>query len=224
MRLFIITAILTCAAFTFAQEPNDADAYYKRGIAWLDEGEWDKAIADFTQAIRLDPKSSNPYNDRGVAWYLRGEYDKAIADCSEAIRLNPKDEMAYGNRGLTWSCKGEWDKAIADYNEAILLAPKCADAYNNLAWLLATCPLEAHRDGKKALEHATEACQLSEWKEVSFIDTLAAAYAETGDLDEAVKWQTKAKAMCPDDQKDYCQSKLDLYKSGKPYREEPKGN
>jgi tetratricopeptide (TPR) repeat protein len=224
MPLFLSTVILTCAAFTFAQEPNDADAHYKRGIAWLDKGELDKAIADFTQAIRLDPKASDPYSDRGVAWYLKGEYDKAIADCSEAIRLNPKDEMAFGNRGLTWSCKGEYDKAIADYNKVICLDPENADAYNNLAWLLATCPLEAHRDGKKAIELATKACQLTEWKEVSFIDTLAATYAEAGDFDEAVKWQKNAMAMCPENQKDYCQSRLDLYKSGRPYREETKEN
>jgi tetratricopeptide (TPR) repeat protein len=224
MRLFVITVILTCAAFTFAQEPDDADAYYKRGTAWLDKGELDEAIADFTQAIRLDPESPEPYSERGVAWYLKGEYDKATADCSEAIRLNPKDEMAYGNRGLTWCCKGEYGKATADYNEVIRLDPNNADAYNNLAWLLATCPLEAQRDGKKAVQHATKACQLTGWKEVSFIDTLAAAYAEAGDFDEAVEWQKNAMAMCPENQRDYCQSRLALYKSGKPHREEPKGN
>ncbi len=224
MRLFVITAILTCAAFTHAQEPDDADAYYERGIAWLDKGELDKAIADFTQAIRLDPQSSGPYGERGVAWYLKGEYGKAIADCSEAIRLNPKDEVAFGNRGLTWSRKGEYDKAVADYNEAIRLAPENADGHNNLAWLLATCSLEAHRDGRKAIEHATKACQLTKWREVSFIDTLAAAYAEAGDLDEAVRWQRNAMAKCPENQKDHCQSRLDLYKSGRPYREEPKEN
>lgn len=190
MRLFVITAILNFAAFTFAQEPDDADAYYERGIAWLDKGELDKAIADFTQSIRLDPQFSDPYSERGVAWHLKGEYDKAIADCSEAIRL----------------------------------APKNADGHNNLAWLLATCSLEAHRDGKEAIEHATKACQLSKWKVVSFIDTLAAAYAEAGDFDEAVRWQRNAMAKCPENQKEHCQSRLDLYESGRPHREEPKEN
>jgi serine/threonine-protein kinase len=131
--------------------------------------------------------------------------------------------MAYANRGLTWSLKAEHDRAIADYQKAIDLAPGYADAYNNLAWLLATCPREKYRDGRAAVEHALKACQLTEWTEVCFIDTLAAAYAEAGELGEAVKWQTQAMAMCPKDQQGDCQVRLDLYKAGNPYRANARG-
>ena len=60
---------------------------------------YDKAIADYNESIRLDPKYAIAYNNRGDAWYHKKEYDKAIADFNEAIRLDPKTAVAYSNRG-----------------------------------------------------------------------------------------------------------------------------
>ena len=76
------------------------------------------------------------------------------------------------------------------------------------------------RDGKKALESATKACELSEWKDSYHVDTLAAAYAEAGDFDAAVKWQTKATALYePGEDQKNAQWRLKLYQEKKPYRE-----
>ncbi|MGA2258561.1 MAG: tetratricopeptide repeat protein [Thermoguttaceae bacterium] len=95
------------------------------------KGEYDKAIADLTESIRLDPKNADWYNNRGPFYEKRGEYDKAIADFTEAIRQDPNYAIAYINRGTVYHQKGEYDKTIADYTEAIRLDPKDADAYNN---------------------------------------------------------------------------------------------
>jgi tetratricopeptide (TPR) repeat protein len=101
-----------------------------------DSGEHDKAIADHTEAIRLDSQYANAYIGRGLNWDSKGEHDKAIADYNEAIRFDPQSADAYNNRGLTWTKIGEYDKAIADYTEAIRLDPQDARAYNNrgVAW------------------------------------------------------------------------------------------
>ena len=65
----------------------------------MHKGEYDKAIADYNEAIRLDPLDAHAYYRRGVAWTLKDEYDKAIADYTEAIRLDPKDADNYHQRG-----------------------------------------------------------------------------------------------------------------------------
>ena len=203
-------------------DPKYALAYNNRGIAWGNKKEYDKAITDYSEAIRLDPKYALAYNNRGIAWGNKKEYDKAITDYSEAIRLDPKYALAYNNRGIAWGNKKEYDKAITDYSEAIRLDPKYALAYNGRAWLWATCPDAKYRDGKRAIESATKACELGDWKVANDIDTLGAAYAEAGDFATAVEWQTKAIALVTDEKKkDDFRNRLKLYEAKTPYRDVP---
>jgi tetratricopeptide (TPR) repeat protein len=203
----------------------DADAaspYLNRGRLWARKREYEKAVADFNETIRLNPKSVAAYNNRGNAWSDMGEYDKAIVDFNEVLRLDQKFTAAYNNRGIAWEKKQEYDKAIADYNELLRLDPKHFAAYTNIAWLRATCPNETYRDGKEAVEFATKACELTQFEDANNLGTLAAAYAEAGDFEQAVKWQQKVYELAPADQKADVQSRIDLYREGKPYRDEPK--
>ncbi len=108
-----------------------ATAYNKRGNAWGKKKDYDRAIADYNEAIRLNPQLALAFNSRGNAWAEKKEYDHAIADYNEAIRLNPQYSHAFSNRGNAWSYKKDYDRAIADYNEAIRLDPKYADAFVN---------------------------------------------------------------------------------------------
>jgi tetratricopeptide (TPR) repeat protein len=113
----------------------------------------------------------------------------------------------------------EFQKAREDFEEALKIDEKDSLSYNNLAWIWATCPDAKFRDGKKAVEYATKACELTQYKAFGVIDTLAAAYAEDGKFDEAVKWQKKAVELAPENEKKKLRERLELFEAKKPYRE-----
>jgi tetratricopeptide (TPR) repeat protein len=86
----------------------------------------------------------------------------------------------------------------------------------------ATCFDARFQDGTKAVEDATQACELTGWKNALEIQVLAACYAETGNFDKAVEWQTKARNMVSEKDKADYQARLNLFEAHKPYREEVK--
>jgi len=191
-----------------------------RGITYMERGETEKAIEDFTEAIRLDPSRPDTWNFRAGCLRKLGEYDKAIADCNEAIRLSPRWVGPYTSRGVLWQNKGEYGKAIADYRKVVELDPSSVRGHNNLAWLWATCPEEKFRDGKKAVESAIKACELSNWKASYALNTLGAAYAEAGDFQKAIESERKASELYPEDEKEKWKFLIKQYESGQPYRQE----
>lgn len=177
-----------------------------------------QALDFFTEELKQNP-SAETYNTRGAIWSEQGRHDAALQDFTDAIRTNPKSSRAYSNRAATWAYKGEYAKAVEDNTEAIRLDARDAYGYNNLAWLKATCSEDQFRDGTKAVELAKKACELTEWGSPIFLDTLAAAFAEAGEFENAVKWQEKAVEMAPAREKAGYESRLMLYQQGNPYRE-----
>jgi tetratricopeptide (TPR) repeat protein len=155
-----------------------------------------------------------------------GQYDEAIADFDKAIRHSPEFSAAYVDRGLAFNAKKDYVAALKDFDTAIKLEPQEIStldfALNAKAWTLATCPLAAHRDGKTAVELATKACKITRWNSPDCLGTLAAAYAETGQFEEAVRWQEKA---LTDDEyrKEWgatAENCSKQYRNGMPHREE----
>ena len=91
------------------------------------------------------------------------------------------------NRSLVYKELGDYPRAIAELRAMLRDNPEYPTAHNNLAWYLATAPDPTVRDGAAALEHARKACELTAWSKPLFIITLAAAHAEVGQFDEAVR-------------------------------------
>lgn len=202
--------------------PRDGGLYCKRGAIYAELGEHDKAIGNFTEAIRLNPQDGVAYRGRGSSYAAQGEPDKAVAEFTAAIRLGDNGAGVLVSRGGAYSAKKDYHKALADFLEAVRLDPKNPEASNALAWLRATCPEAKLRDGKEALEHAQAACQLTDWKDSYYVDTLAAAYAELGKFDEAVKWEKKAleSPAWPPEDLENARSRLQLYEQKKPFQED----
>jgi tetratricopeptide (TPR) repeat protein len=203
-------------------DPKFAFAFNARGLAWSAKKDYDRAIKDFDEAIRLDPKYPVAFVNRGDSWQDKKDYDRAIKDFDEAIRLDPKLPFIFYHRGTAWQAKQEYARAIKDYDEATRLAPEDPLGFNGAAWLRATCPEAKYRDGTKAVELARKACELTEWKTMYCLGTLAAAYAEAGQFDEAVRWQEKALADKEYEQRygEAARKRLELYRDKKPYRDE----
>jgi tetratricopeptide (TPR) repeat protein len=184
-----------------------------------------KAVADTDKLVDLEPWNESWYLERALMQAKRGKIDEALKDCQKAIKLAPTSPDAYIARGRVQRLgdrsdpKRDYAKALADFKKAVELAPKYHVAHNYLAWFYATAPNPAFRDGKKAVEHAKIACELTGWKDHSAVDTYAAALAETGDFKQAVRWQTEAIRLCgfaEADLRDYkYRERLQLYQSGK---------
>ncbi|HYZ44283.1 MAG TPA: tetratricopeptide repeat protein [Xanthobacteraceae bacterium] len=110
-----------------------AEAFNTRGIGYRLKGEYDRAIGDYNQAIRINAKFATAYNNRAIAYDTKGDYDRAIADYEQAIKLKPSAET-YFNRGNAHLGKSHYDHAIDDYNQAIKLKPDFAAAFDNRCW------------------------------------------------------------------------------------------
>ena len=181
------------------------------------------SLASFALSAGPDAQNAASHLERAAIWYLKGEYDKSIAECDEVIKLDPKDANAYDERGSAWKAKGNYEKALADYEHAVKLVPTSAPAYGVLARFQATCPDAKYRDGRQAFLNARTAFDFTRGMDCSIVDTLAAACAECGDFKKAVEYQTKAIEMTSSEKnKEIFRSRLELYNTGKPYREELK--
>ena len=110
-------------------------AYLRRGFAYEDKGELDRAIADWTKSIKLYPSYANIYAVRGLAYRKKGEFDRAIADFTQAIKINPKDAEFYYHRGFVYRKKGDKEQAIADFRRALKIDPSYRAAKDQLELL-----------------------------------------------------------------------------------------
>jgi tetratricopeptide (TPR) repeat protein len=112
------------------KSPNKVRSHNNRGIAYGELGQYQRAIEDYTEAIRLKPDDAEAYYNRGNAYANLGQQPRAIEDYTEAIRLKPAYADAYSNRGNAYAELGQYQRAIEDYTKAIRLRPNDAEAYN----------------------------------------------------------------------------------------------
>jgi tetratricopeptide (TPR) repeat protein len=104
-------------------QQNLARAFSSRGLAYARKGQYDHAIEDFDQAIRLNPNDAVAFSNRGAAYARRGQPDRAIEDYDQAIRLNPDYATAFYNRGFVKRAKGDFAGGDDDIAKAKQLNP-----------------------------------------------------------------------------------------------------
>jgi len=227
------TAALTAS---LKARPKDYSALFNRGLYHQYQRQYDAAIADYTLALAEDADFSHNgsppeecrarahhYRGRVYQWFKKDD-TKAIDDYTEALRLDPAIEMVLYRRGQSYHSIKEYSKAHADFEQAVKQDPDYPNLLNSWAWQLATCPDSKYRNGPLALQFATR---------TKHLDTLAAAYAETGEFADAVAAQRRAieqlkRGKEPNDPKAVArrtklkaemQKRLASYEAKRPYRD-----
>jgi tetratricopeptide (TPR) repeat protein len=189
----------------------------------LKDGDMAGAKQSVDAALHIDPKFWPALYQRARIFAKQGQYQLAIVDCNEALRQYPGFVEASLLRASINAQLGKCAEALKEFNYLISIHPRrvtLGRALKQRAWFQATCPNPAFRNGQQAVKDAKAACSISEWKDENTIDTLAAAYAETGDFDSAARYAAQAlaiKGIAPVDSK-RIQQHLTLFQRHQPIR------
>lgn len=175
-----------------------ASEYEKHGYDLLNKRDYQNARRYFDAAIRTDPNMPTAYYNRATTFIKQKRWAAALQDLNSTIRLNPSFFTATLERAGVNSELGNYRASLTDLDRLAALLLKVrntleqAVVLNNRAWLRATCSDASIRNGQLAIADAKKACELNIWLLASHIDTLAAAYAEAGDFDSAIRYEQEA--------------------------------
>ena len=205
--------------------PNRAEFYNNLGNLLTKQGRTDEAFRQFQKALEVAPDNAAVRINLANILTAQGRWDEAIEQYQQALKQMPDSIHAHNQLGLLLQKRGQFKAAIAQFQKVLELDPRHITARNNLAWLLATCPENSLRDGKKAVELAQQAVQLSSGNAPEILDTLAAAYAEAGRFPEAIETAQRALDLSTAQNNrslaEVIQNQLQLYEANSPYHEKP---
>jgi tetratricopeptide (TPR) repeat protein len=183
----------------------------------LKQGKLAEAIECFNKAIRLKPDYHKAYYEMGRAFYLQGNRQLAVEQCTKALRIKPDYTIARITLAHTLVEMGRIQPAIEHYYTALELEPDNIFILKNLAWLLATIEDTSIHNPGEAVKLAEKACELTGFKEVEALDTLAIAYSAAGRYPEAVRIAEKAIELAissgEEETAKKIQKRLELYKA-----------
>jgi tetratricopeptide (TPR) repeat protein len=199
--------------------PGMVEAVALRSLILAAQDKLDAAIQDVESLIAQDPDNTGWQLQLATYVNANNQPRKAIKLFNAVLEEDPENLMARRGRADAFLSTGEHDKALADYDAVVESQSDDSSVLNNLAWLLATSPEESIRDGKRALEYAEKACKLTNYEQAHILSTLAAAYAELGDFDNALKWSEKAVELSDESTEEQLKNELKSYQEKKPWRE-----
>jgi tetratricopeptide (TPR) repeat protein len=168
------------------------------GIAAAKKGDYVAARNYFDEAIRQDPKSWSAYYYRARVDYLEHKWQQTIEDATEALRLNSSFAGSAVCRANANAKLGRYDAALAEFDHVSELGPfgkQYAEALNGAAWIRSTCADARYRNGVLALEQAAVAGRVTWDRNPNCLDTFAAANAEVGNFDAAIRVEQMALAL-----------------------------
>ena len=223
-------------------EPNNVEGIIYRSIIAGHEQRYSDAIADMELLVDADPNNSGWIRQLASFYHLDDRPRKAVRLLDELIARDEQDWRSLRLRGDARLAISEHQDAVSDYEESLAVLKKMrrkqdgedneqdtgddidfSGLLNNLAWVLATSPLDELRDGPRSVELGLQACEATDYQAAHILSTLAAGYAEVGDFENARKWSAKAVELAEEegnDQLEQLREELESYEEEKPWREE----
>lgn len=173
-------------------QPNLAQSHLMRAEILAATDRIDQATSELEGLLKASPGNIPLLNRLGSFYLAAGKPRKAIDTATQVISKDSDNYSAIRFRADAYLNIGKHAEAIADFEKALALNKDDESLLNNFAWVLCTSPDEKLRDGPRALKFATKAAEVTKFETPHVLSTLAAAYAETGDYENAAKWSQKA--------------------------------
>jgi tetratricopeptide (TPR) repeat protein len=203
------------------RDPRNEQALELRGLLAADRADYPAAIRDFRRLVAAHPDDAVLMSQLGMLYLAAHQPREAVRRFTRALEIDDTHFPSIRGRSDALISIGDHEKALTDLELAHVTRPDDTGVLNNLAWLLATSPVETLRDGKRAVELATKACEATKWEEAHIISTLAAGYAEQGEFERAREYSLKAVETgdVNDEVRGQLENELASYRDEKPWRE-----
>ncbi len=202
---------------------HGAYEHYNLANVLAEEGDLEQAIKHYSEALRIKPSYFTAQNNLANTLLRLGRAEQAIVHYSEALRIKADYADAHYNLGNVMGTRGRNREAAEHFRQVLRFDPDHTGALNNLAWLLATWPDGSFRNAAEAVRLARRLCQVTDNNDPGALDTLAAAYAESGQFDQAVATAIRALRLARSSSLTSLamkiQARLQLYQNRQPFRQ-----
>jgi tetratricopeptide (TPR) repeat protein len=199
-------------------EPENAHGLSIRGYSYCLAGDVVSGVSDLNEAVRISGNDPSVRGFRALAYLYVGEYASALADFADD-GLGQRNGTGLFGRTMTLFKLGRYEQAIQEADEFLATGAQDMYALSSLAWFMATCPIPSLRDGERSLRLAQQAANLTRRKWWLVHASLAAAYAEIGDFEEAIRQGEIACQLAPAHWRIECRAALSCYAMQLPYRD-----
>lgn len=173
-------------------DPQLAVAHFNLARTWHQAGDREAALGSLKTALEIDPLLPQAHQLGARIAFEMGDVPRGMQYLERAVELNPRSGGIRADLGMALLRQGRQQEAVAELRMAVDREPTLVEVANNLAWILATSPVDTVRNPSEALQRATEVCELTSHKVPGFLDTLAAAQAASGQFAEAAATVARA--------------------------------
>lgn len=222
-QCYIYKNIETIWRDTLGKNSNCWIAHNNLAVDLRDHRRFIEAASHFKEAIRIKPDHFQAEDGLGEVFLAEGQLEQAAAHVNRSLEINPRYVDAIWDKALILARQGQRETADAIVKQGLQQDHVYLKGLNNYAWLLATATNNEIRDPRRAQELARRCCELSDYSNPDFLDTLAAACAAEGRFEEAIRVAGLALDLAANSGKEMIGSeieiRLELYKRGLPYEE-----